>query len=81
MKIQTEKYYVDTILRNTKIFVQNSDNFQTYYSDLSESYFRKQFPTLKNPKYSRIINSNTEEKKEDKKKKKRIIKKKNNISN
>ena len=76
MENQKEYYYVDTILRNTKIFVQNSDNFQTYYSNLSESYFRKQFPTLKNPKYSRIINSNTEEKKEDKKKKKGLSKKK-----
>ena len=47
MKIQTEKYYIDTILRNTKLFVQESENFQSHFNHLSESYFRRQFPALK----------------------------------
>ena len=69
MKIQKEKYYIDTILRNTKLFVQESENFQSHFNHLSESYFRRQFPALKSAKFSRRIHSNNHEKQEDKKKK------------
>ena len=70
MKIQKEDYYVDTILKNTKTFVQNSDYFQSLYSNLSESFYKKQFPILTaNSKYSRRIYSNNEKEKEDKKNK------------
>jgi len=70
MEIQKQDYYVDTILKNTKIFVQNSDYFQSLYSNLSESFYKKQFPILTaNSKYSRRIYSNNEKEKEDKKNK------------
>ena len=47
MEIQKQDYYVDTILKNTKKFVQNSDYFQSLYSNLSESFYKKQFQILK----------------------------------
>ena len=61
----------DMILKNTKVFVQNSENFHQNYNRINKSFYKKQLPLLTHSKISKI-NSNfqkvTEENKEQKNK-------------
>ena len=56
----------DMILKNTKVFVQNSENFHQNYNHINKSFYKKQLPLLTHSKISKI-NSNFQKVTEDNK--------------
>ncbi len=58
--------FIDIILKNTKDFVHNSENFHNHYSkNLNNSFYKNQLPLLKQSKLNNSnINKNTEENKQ-----------------
>ena len=58
--------FIDIILKNTKDFVHNSENFHNHYSkNLNNSFYKNQLPLLTQSKLNNSnINKNTEENKQ-----------------